>query len=172
MSTKDHVLDFIAVWHESSPRGGHGSGGSTCSLFFNLALEPSHLRHSARVLTTSHVPTHNTGATKHSGLSHSLRVIRIASCAFTFWMLRCLLVALRRSGCACCYGSVPTIVVRLELAIVSHVIGDNFAAVCGGRSRLGYSVLPIGFCMLDPGVGGLVPRSSGCLRVFGTICPK
>ena len=60
MSTKDHVLDFIAVWHESSPRGGHGSGGSTCSLFFNLALEPSHLRHSARVLTTSHVPTHNT----------------------------------------------------------------------------------------------------------------
>ena len=52
--------------------------------FFNLALEPSHLRHSARVLTTSHVPTHNTCATKHSGLSHSLRVIRIASCAFTF----------------------------------------------------------------------------------------
>ena len=124
---------------------GSRVGGSG---FFNLALEPSHLRHSARVLTTSHVPTHNTCATKHSRLSHSLRVIRIASCAFTFWMLRCLLVALRRSGCACCYGSVPTIVVRLELAIVSHVIGDNFAAVCGGRSRLGYSVLPIGFCWI------------------------
>ena len=48
------------------------------------------------------------GSSERSGLSHSLRVIRIASCAFTFWMLRCLLVALRRSGCACCYGSVPT----------------------------------------------------------------
>ena len=35
--------------------------GSGC---FNLALEPSHLRHSARVLTTSHVPTHNACATR------------------------------------------------------------------------------------------------------------
>ena len=33
-------------------------------LFLNLALEPSHLRYSARVLKTSHVPTHNTCATK------------------------------------------------------------------------------------------------------------
>ena len=140
---------------------GSRVGGSG---FFNLALEPSHLRHSARVLTTSHVPTHNTCATKHSRLSHSLRVIRIVSCAFTFWMLRCLLVALRRSGCACCYGSVPTIVVRLELAIVSHVIGDNFAAVCGGRSRLGYSVLPIGFCwILESVVWSPAP-----LDVFGS----
>ena len=59
---------------------GSRVGGSGC---FNLALGPSHLRHSARVLTTSHVPTHNACATSHSGLSRSRRVIRIAS-YFTF----------------------------------------------------------------------------------------
>ena len=42
---------------------GSRVGGSGC---FNLALGPSHLRHSARVLTTSHVPTHNACATKQS----------------------------------------------------------------------------------------------------------
>ena len=265
MSTKDHVLDFIAVWHESSPRSGHGSGGSTCSLFsiwhsslhtFGIRLEcsrpPMFLR---TILVLQNIPaslTHSVSSVLRAALSPfwMLRCLLVAlrrsgcACCYgsvptaprrscvqlaagwvvvgfsiwhsslhtfgirlecsrppmflrtilvlqnipaslthsvssvlraalsPFWMLRCLLVALRRSGCACCYGSVPTIVVRLELAIVSHVIGDNFAAVCGGRSRLGYSVLPIGFCMLDPGVGGLVPRSSGCLRVFGTICLK
>ena len=73
---------------------------------------------------------HNIPASLTHSVSSALR-----AALSPFWMLRCLLVALRRSGCACCYGSVPTIVVRLELAIVSQVIGDNFAAVCavGGR---------------------------------------
>ena len=81
-----------------------------------------------------------------------------------FWMLRCLLVALRRSGCACCYGSVPTIVVRLELAIVSHFIGDNFTAACGGRSRLGDSVLFIGSRLILESMAWC----SATLDVFGS----
>ena len=52
---------------------GSRVGGSGC---FNLALEPSHLRHSARVLTTSRVPTHNTCAT--------LQTIVICSYVFIF----------------------------------------------------------------------------------------
>ena len=43
---------------------------------FNLALEPSHLRHSARVLTTSDVPTHNACATKQNhGMSWVLNTL-------------------------------------------------------------------------------------------------
>ena len=48
--------------------------------FFNLALEPSHLRHSARVLTTSHVPTHNTlHHTLHHITSHYITLHHITS---------------------------------------------------------------------------------------------
>jgi hypothetical protein len=42
-----------------------------------------------------------------ASLTHSVSSVLRAALS-PFWMLRCLLVALRRSGCACCYGSVPT----------------------------------------------------------------
>jgi hypothetical protein len=61
---EDHSRDVDAIWPEGDPVVAMAQ---VCLQFlcFNLALEPSHLRHSARVLTTSHVPTHNTCATRY-----------------------------------------------------------------------------------------------------------
>ena len=57
-----------------------------------------------------------------ASLTHS-RISCISSCALTFWMLRCLLVAFCCSSCACCYGSISGhILVRLELAMVSRFL--------------------------------------------------
>ena len=120
------VVVGFSIWHSSL---------HTFGIRLECSRPPMFLR---TILVLQNIP---------ASLTHSVSSVLRAALS-PFWMLRCLLVALRRSGCACCYGSVPTIVVRLELAIVSHVIGDNFAAVCGGRSRLGYSVLPIGFCWI------------------------
>ena len=93
MSTKDHVLDFIAVWHESSPRGGHGSGGSTCSLFFQFgtrAFTPSAFGPSAhdlpcsyaqyitsRYITLHHITSHY--ITLHHITSHYITLHHITS---------------------------------------------------------------------------------------------
>ena len=133
-------------------------------LFLNLALEPSHLRYSARVLKTSHVPTHNTCATKHSGLSHSLRVIRIASCAFTFL------------DAALPVGRTPS----QRLCVLLRICSDHSGATRTGHSLahhrrhscscLWWKVAALicgaspGF-LLDPGLGGLVFRS---MDVFGS----
>ena len=83
MSTKDHVLDFIAVWHESSPRGGHGSGGSTCSLFFQFgtrAFTPSAFGPSAHDLPCSYaqyITSHY--ITLHHITSHYITLHHITS---------------------------------------------------------------------------------------------
>ena len=105
---------------------------------------------SAFGIESSHVPTHNTCATKYFSLSLSFRPHWSSALGHSFWMIRCLSVA-PRTACWCCCGQIQPIVVRLVAAIFLHCAAKKYSShpkgnecrggLCGRMVSISFSTL-------------------------------